>query len=219
MIRRITNSRGMSPLAFRARALSSGSGTSKRDALWHRRSASKMSFPSDPRSRMATSRFDRRHLLKGTAAAGAGVAATSMGLGHFQGASAQTVLSFYHDKSPWQDFFVQLGESAQEAIGVGWEPTPYADTTSYQAALLAALPTDQSPDMFTWWSGISPGGPLHPGRPHGHHQISGPRPSPMATCRSRWRPPSRSVAPSTRCRAMCRIGRSSTTRRSSPITG
>jgi multiple sugar transport system substrate-binding protein len=112
-----------------------------------------MSFSSDSRSRLFTSRFDRRQLLKGTAAAGAGAAAASMGLGHLQGASAQTELSFYHDKSPWQDFFVQLGGSAQTAIGVGWEPTPYSDTTSYQAALLAALPTDQAPDMFTWWSG------------------------------------------------------------------
>lgn len=76
-----------------------------------------------------------------------------MGLGHLSNASAQTVLSFYHDKSPWQDFYVQLGDSAQEAIGINWEPTPYSDTTSYQAALLAALPTDQAPDMFTWWSG------------------------------------------------------------------
>ncbi|HET9661281.1 MAG TPA: twin-arginine translocation signal domain-containing protein, partial [Thermomicrobiales bacterium] len=112
-----------------------------------------MSFSNDSRSRLVTSRFDRRQLLKGTAAAGASVAVASMGLGHFSDASAQTVLSFYHDKSPWQDFFVQLGESAQEAIGIGWEPTPYSDTTSYQAALLAALPTDQAPDMFTWWSG------------------------------------------------------------------
>ena len=112
-----------------------------------------MSFSNDSRSRILTSHLDRRQLLKGAAAAGAGVAATSMGLGHLSNASAQTVLSFYHDKSPWQDFFVQMGESAQAAIGIGWEPTPYSDTTSYQAALLAALPTDQSPGMFTWGSG------------------------------------------------------------------
>jgi ABC-type glycerol-3-phosphate transport system substrate-binding protein len=112
-----------------------------------------MSYSGESRSRLITSRFDRRQLLKGTAAAGAGAAAASMGLGHFGDVSAQTTLSFYHDKSPWQDFFVQLGKSAQEAIGIGWEPTPYSDTTSYQAALLAALPTDQAPDMFTWWSG------------------------------------------------------------------
>ncbi len=112
-----------------------------------------MSFSLDSRSRIVSSRFDRRQLLKGTAMAGAGAAAASMGLGRFGDASAQTELSFYHDKSPWQDFYVQLGDSAQEAIGINWEPTPYSDTTSYQAALLAALPTDQSPDMFTWWSG------------------------------------------------------------------
>ncbi|MCC6674707.1 MAG: extracellular solute-binding protein [Thermomicrobiales bacterium] len=112
-----------------------------------------MSDSRDFRSRIFESRIDRRQLFKGTAAAGAGVAAASMGLGHLTDASAQTVLSFYHDKSPWQDYFVQLGNSAQEAIGITWEPTPYSDTTSYQAALLAALPTKQSPDMFTWWSG------------------------------------------------------------------
>jgi multiple sugar transport system substrate-binding protein len=112
-----------------------------------------MSFTRDPRSRIVSTRFDRRQLLKGTAMAGAGAAAASMGLGHLGSVSAQTELSFYHDKSPWQDFYVQLGESAQEAIGINWEPTPYSDTTSYQAALLAALPTDQAPDMFTWWSG------------------------------------------------------------------
>jgi multiple sugar transport system substrate-binding protein len=112
-----------------------------------------MSFSRDPRSRIVSTRFDRRQLLKGTAMAGAGAAAASMGLGHLGSVSAQTELSFYHDKSPWQDFYVQLGESAQEAIGINWEPTPYSDTTSYQAALLAALPTDQAPDMFTWWSG------------------------------------------------------------------
>jgi hypothetical protein len=83
-----------------------------------------MSYSGESRSRLITSRFDRRQLLKGTAAAGAGAAAASMGLGHFGDVSAQTTLSFYHDKSPWQDFFVQLGKSAQEAIGIGWEPTP-----------------------------------------------------------------------------------------------
>ncbi len=107
----------------------------------------------DFRSRVFTSTFDRRQLFKGAAAAGAGAAAASMGLGHRSGVAADTTLSFYHDKSPWQDFFVQLGQSAEAAIGIGWEPTPYSDTTSYQAALLAALPTKQSPDMFTWWSG------------------------------------------------------------------
>lgn len=112
-----------------------------------------MSDSRDLRSRVTTNTFDRRQLFKGAAVVGAGAAAASMGLGRFSGASAATTLSFYHDKSPWQDFYVQLGKSAEQAIGIGWEPTPYSDTTSYQAALLAALPTTQSPDMFTWWSG------------------------------------------------------------------
>ena len=112
-----------------------------------------MSDSRDFRSRIVDNRFDRRQLFKGAAAAGAGAAAASMGLGQLSEVSAQTIISFYHDKSPWQDFYVQLGKSAEAAIGIGWEPTPYSDTTSYQAALLAALPTNQSPDMFTWWSG------------------------------------------------------------------
>lgn len=107
----------------------------------------------DLRSRLFSSKFDRRQLFKGTAAVGAGAVAASMGLGQLSGVSAQKIISFYHDKSPWQDYYVQLGKSAEAAIGIGWDPTPYSDTTSYQAALLAALPTKQSPDMFTWWSG------------------------------------------------------------------
>ena len=63
------------------------------------------------------------------------------------------MLSFYHDKAPWQDFYVEQGKLAEKAIGVNWDVTPYSDTTSYQAAVLAALPTSDTPDFFTWWSG------------------------------------------------------------------
>ncbi len=31
-------------------------------------------------------------------------------------------------------------------------PTPYPDTSTYIAAVRAALPTDKAPDLFTWWS-------------------------------------------------------------------
>lgn len=113
-----------------------------------------MSFSSDIRSRVLTSRFDRRSLMKGTAAAGAGAAFASFGMRGMSGVSAQTVLNFYHDKQPWQDFFVQMGDSAEAAIGINWEPVPYSDTTSYQAAVLASLPTSDAPDFFTWWSGF-----------------------------------------------------------------
>jgi multiple sugar transport system substrate-binding protein len=46
-----------------------------------------------------------------------------------------------------------MGDLAEAAIGINWEVTPYSDTTSYQAAVLAALPTGETPDFFTWWSG------------------------------------------------------------------
>ncbi len=112
-----------------------------------------MTFSSDPRSRIVTSRFDRRRLMKGTAAVGAGAALASFGTRGISSVSAQTELSFYHDKQPWQDFFVEMGDSAEAAIGINWDPTPYSDTTSYQAAVLASLPTKDAPDFLTWWSG------------------------------------------------------------------
>lgn len=101
---------------------------------------------------MSLHSMNRRRLLQGGAALGLG--ATSLGAGLHR-ASAQDVakLSLYHDKAPWQDFFVEMGNLAETSIGVNWESTPYADTTSYQAAVLAALPTNDTPDFFTWWSG------------------------------------------------------------------
>jgi len=93
-------------------------------------------------------------LMQGGAALSLSMAAP-IALGHTIGdvAAQEATLKFYHDKSPWQDFFIAQGELAKAAIGVGWEPTAYSDTTSYQAAVLAALPTGETPDFFTWWSG------------------------------------------------------------------
>jgi len=98
--------------------------------------------------------INRRHLMKGSAALGM-AAAGGLSLAPSYRALAQDVvtLKFYHDKSPWQDFYVKQGDLAEKAIGVNWEATPYSDTTSYQAAVLAALPTSDTPDFFTWWSG------------------------------------------------------------------
>jgi ABC-type glycerol-3-phosphate transport system substrate-binding protein len=98
--------------------------------------------------------IDRRRLLQGGSALGIS-AASGLGLSSTRRAHAQdvTTLNFYHDKDPWQDFFIEQGNLAEAAIGVNWEVTPYSDTTSYQAAVLAALPTDETPDFFTWWSG------------------------------------------------------------------
>jgi multiple sugar transport system substrate-binding protein len=98
--------------------------------------------------------IDRRRLLQGGAALGL-TGASGLGLSPARHALAQdvTTLKFYHDKDPWQDFFVEQGNLAESAIGINWEVTPYSDTTSYQAAVLASLPTSDTPDFFTWWSG------------------------------------------------------------------
>jgi multiple sugar transport system substrate-binding protein len=98
--------------------------------------------------------IDRRRLLQGSAALGV-AAASGLSLPSAQRAFAQdvTTLKFYHDKAGWQDYFIEMGDLAEAAIGVNWEVTPYADTSSYQAAVLAALPTGETPDFFTWWSG------------------------------------------------------------------
>ena len=96
----------------------------------------------------------RRDLMKMGGAAGLSMAAaTALPRGFSASAQDITTLNFSHDKAPWQDFFVQMGNSAQEAISVNWDATPYSDTSSYQAAILSSLPSDQSPDFFTWWSG------------------------------------------------------------------
>ncbi|MGI8483382.1 MAG: ABC transporter substrate-binding protein, partial [Thermomicrobiales bacterium] len=64
-----------------------------------------------------------------------------------------TKLQFFHDKTPWQGFFEKMSEQATKEIDVGWEATPYADTTSYQQVINSSLPTGSGPDLFTWWSG------------------------------------------------------------------
>ena len=64
-------------------------------------------------------------------------------------------LILMHDKGGnpnYQPFFEQLGQMAKDAVGVGFTPTPYPDTSTYIAAVRAALPTDKAPDLFTWWS-------------------------------------------------------------------
>lgn len=64
-----------------------------------------------------------------------------------------TKLQFFHDKAPWQDFFGKMSDQATKEIDVGWEATPYSDTTSYQQVINSSLPTGSGPDLFTWWSG------------------------------------------------------------------
>jgi len=98
---------------------------------------------------------DRRSLLKGGAALGAAGFAGGLSMLDIDQAFAQDTveLTFYHDKTPWDDFFIAEGDAAEKAIGVNWKTSAYGDTTSYQAAVLSALPTSDTPDMITWWSG------------------------------------------------------------------
>jgi multiple sugar transport system substrate-binding protein len=63
-------------------------------------------------------------------------------------AFAQNV-DFYHDKANWQDAF----NSVLSGAGTPVTATPYADTSTYQAAVRATLRTPSAPGIFTWWSG------------------------------------------------------------------
>jgi multiple sugar transport system substrate-binding protein len=64
-------------------------------------------------------------------------------------AFAQNV-DFYHDKANWQDAFTKVLAGAEGATVTA---TPYADTSTYQAAVRATLRTPSAPGIFTWWSG------------------------------------------------------------------
>jgi multiple sugar transport system substrate-binding protein/raffinose/stachyose/melibiose transport system substrate-binding protein len=60
-----------------------------------------------------------------------------------------------HDKGgnpDYRPFYDQMGVLSKTATGVSFTQSPYPDTTTYQAAVRAALPTDKAPDLFTWWS-------------------------------------------------------------------
>ena len=60
-----------------------------------------------------------------------------------------------HDKGgnpDYRPFYDQMGALSKTATGVSFTQSPYPDTTTYQAAVRAALPTDKAPDLFTWWS-------------------------------------------------------------------
>jgi len=59
-------------------------------------------------------------------------------------------LTVSHDKAGWQSNFEAYGKDDPNAT---WQVTPFADTTNYQAAVRASLPTASAPGMFTWWSG------------------------------------------------------------------
>lgn len=98
-----------------------------------------------------TSGLNRRQVLGAGAALGLSLPLVG---GMPSIASAQsTSLTFFHDKDPWQEFFGQMSELATEQIDVGFEPVPYADTTSYQQVVNSSLDSGDAPDLLTWWSG------------------------------------------------------------------
>lgn len=61
-------------------------------------------------------------------------------------------MDFYHDKANWQDAYVSV-LAGTESDGVEVKVVPYADTSTYQAAVRASLRTPSAPGIFTWWSG------------------------------------------------------------------
>jgi ABC-type glycerol-3-phosphate transport system substrate-binding protein len=70
-------------------------------------------------------------------------------VGAMAGAAFAQNVDFYHDKANWQDAF----NTAFAKAPVPVTGTPYADTSTYQAAVRAALKTPSAPGLFTWWSG------------------------------------------------------------------
>jgi ABC-type glycerol-3-phosphate transport system substrate-binding protein len=108
--------------------------------------------------------MSRRSALKGAAALGLATPAlgslvrnANAAPGSAQRSAAARAqsknLKFYHDKQPWQDHFIAMSDLATTEIDTAWEPVPYSDTTSYQQVINSSLPTDEAPDLFTWWSG------------------------------------------------------------------
>ncbi len=110
--------------------------------------------------------LSRRKLIRAGAGTGLSVAGMST-LGNQRAAAAPRIsapqrsrlqggsetIQLFHDKAPWDEFYKTMGEMSAEAGGTGIETVPYSDTTSYQQAILSALPTQDVPDLFTWWSG------------------------------------------------------------------
>ena len=68
-------------------------------------------------------------------------------------AAAAATLQLANDKPAWASWFNAAGAAAAKAVGVNWKAVPYADTTTYQAAIRTSGRTSKAPDLFTWWSG------------------------------------------------------------------
>lgn len=69
------------------------------------------------------------------------------------GSGSASDLQLSNDKATWKAWFQKEGQKAKKAVGVGWTPREYSDTSAYQAAIRTSAGTTKAPDMFTWWSG------------------------------------------------------------------
>jgi ABC-type glycerol-3-phosphate transport system substrate-binding protein len=78
-----------------------------------------------------------------------GLAALSLAM--LAGPASAGSVDFYHDKANWQDAFTKVLSSKDAGADV--KVVPYADTSTYQAAVRASLRTPSAPGIFTWWSG------------------------------------------------------------------
>jgi multiple sugar transport system substrate-binding protein len=89
----------------------------------------------------------------GAVALAAALTVPAVGPSYAAHPAAGTTLKLYNDKANWATWYNTAGAQAQAAIGVGWKSVPYADTTTYQAAIRTSGRTSKAPDLFTWWSG------------------------------------------------------------------
>ncbi len=69
-------------------------------------------------------------------------------------AAGDAKLTLAHDKlNPnFQPFFEQWAIDAKEKTGVTLTPVSYPSTDVFSANMKTALPTNKTPDLFTWWS-------------------------------------------------------------------
>jgi ABC-type glycerol-3-phosphate transport system substrate-binding protein len=67
--------------------------------------------------------------------------------------NAGVTISLWNDKATWKPYYTTMGQATLKAVGVGFKVVPYADTTTYQAAVRTAGRTSKAPDLYTWWSG------------------------------------------------------------------
>lgn len=63
------------------------------------------------------------------------------------------ILNVYNDKANWANSFNKVGQYEAHKYGVGFKSVPYADTTTYQAAIDQAIVGNNPPDLLTWWTG------------------------------------------------------------------